>query len=222
MIISCPRCGTRYRIDVAQIGEEGRDVRCSHCTKVWFATPRPDPDELGVTEPEAAVSPPLEEPPVERSAAGFELRKQTRVLASWLFLVILVLAIAGFIVGRHEIATALPQTAALYQRIGLPLTFDTKLEFRRLSSAQNVVDEVPMLIVEGEIFNVSGEATLLPPLRLDLLTEELEVVASETYDLDIERLAPGSTREFEIRFEKPPEEAQSFRLTFPSADDQLN
>ncbi|MEO1019600.1 MAG: hypothetical protein AAFY56_18205, partial [Pseudomonadota bacterium] len=86
-----------------------------------------------------------------------------------------------------------------------------------------VVDgNVNALVVEGDIFNASGEAALLPPLRLDLLTENQEVAASQTFDLEIGRLKAGASKEFEIRFDDPPAAAQSFRLTFPSADDDLD
>ncbi|MAY67108.1 MAG: hypothetical protein CMM77_08270 [Rhodospirillaceae bacterium] len=45
MLVTCPNCRTRYMLQPAQLGQ-GRNVRCSNCSNVWFADPRealPDP-----------------------------------------------------------------------------------------------------------------------------------------------------------------------------------
>jgi len=39
MILTCPRCATRYFIDAAQIGTDGRTVRCADCHESWIAQP---------------------------------------------------------------------------------------------------------------------------------------------------------------------------------------
>ncbi len=220
MIVSCPRCGTRYRIDNAQLGDGGRDVRCGHCGNNWFVVPDPDAPEgvggHGVSAKGPSL-PPLPPSAPRRFADGLELRQRTRAVVSWLLLVVLVLSVAGIILGRNEIATALPEAAQIYQKIGLPLTFETKLEFRRLVSEQVTEGEGLALVVRGEIQNVTGEPTLLPLLRLELLTEDQVVLASREFDLAMDRLDAGMSQPFEIRFDDPPEPARSFRLTFPSA-----
>lgn len=49
MLIECPSCASRYVIDAAKIGAEGRNVRCASCQKEWFVTqadgvePEPEP-----------------------------------------------------------------------------------------------------------------------------------------------------------------------------------
>ena len=39
MILTCPRCATRYFVDPAQIGRGGRTVRCADCQQSWIARP---------------------------------------------------------------------------------------------------------------------------------------------------------------------------------------
>jgi len=36
MILTCPSCSASYNVDNAQIGPEGREVRCKKCKHVWF------------------------------------------------------------------------------------------------------------------------------------------------------------------------------------------
>ena len=46
VVITCPNCGTRYRVPYGTIGHAGREVQCAQCTKHWHATadaPPPPP-----------------------------------------------------------------------------------------------------------------------------------------------------------------------------------
>ena len=36
MIISCPNCNKQFKIDNSLIPNEGRDLQCGSCNKVWF------------------------------------------------------------------------------------------------------------------------------------------------------------------------------------------
>ncbi len=45
MILSCPACSARFRIDADQLGVAGRKVRCAKCGHVWHATPDQDEEE---------------------------------------------------------------------------------------------------------------------------------------------------------------------------------
>lgn len=39
MQIACPNCKTRYQIEPASLGANGRSTRCARCRHVWFARP---------------------------------------------------------------------------------------------------------------------------------------------------------------------------------------
>ena len=36
MIITCPNCEKKFKIDISLIPEEGRDLQCGSCEHVWF------------------------------------------------------------------------------------------------------------------------------------------------------------------------------------------
>ena len=57
MILTCPSCGTKFRIPNDALGDAGRKLRCAACKHVWFEAPaRPEP-----VEPEAPAA--IEETP---------------------------------------------------------------------------------------------------------------------------------------------------------------
>jgi predicted Zn finger-like uncharacterized protein len=39
MLLSCPECHAQYNMTPAQLGDEGRNVRCTTCRHVWFQKP---------------------------------------------------------------------------------------------------------------------------------------------------------------------------------------
>ncbi|MBM3569627.1 MAG: DUF3426 domain-containing protein [Alphaproteobacteria bacterium] len=67
MLIACPKCGTRFRVDPAMLGA-GRRVRCTVCDQVWFkhglSGRRPTPPPAWPPA-EAAPPPPMAMPEPE-------------------------------------------------------------------------------------------------------------------------------------------------------------
>ena len=58
MILTCPRCATRYLADPLQVWAAGRTVQCAACGQRWRAV-----GEGARPAPEPAPSPPVEPPP---------------------------------------------------------------------------------------------------------------------------------------------------------------
>ena len=77
MIITCPSCLSRYVVDPAKIGAEGRTVKCAKCGHAW-AQPAPalqemaEPFALAPAEsvPQGSAASPAAEPTEESAAAN--------------------------------------------------------------------------------------------------------------------------------------------------------
>lgn len=66
MIVGCPKCKTRYRVDDDKVGEEGIRLRCSKCTVVFRVMRK--------------VPPPQAAPPVSSPSPAAPAGKRTTVL----------------------------------------------------------------------------------------------------------------------------------------------
>lgn len=72
MIITCPNCSTRFRLNADQLGDTGRNVKCAKCAHRWFAeaaslsaepaAPRPAAPKPAAPPP-APPAPPPPAPP---------------------------------------------------------------------------------------------------------------------------------------------------------------
>lgn len=233
MIVTCPGCGARFRVDPARLGPTGRRVRCSACGHRWLVRPEPESapgpataSEPGPREeaerapglalvdrdgapsahgpPPLAAAPPLGQPPSGRGAA----------IAGWLVVVLLLLALAGLVVGRNEVVAAFPQALAIYDRLGLPVIARHGLELRNLASRRLEEQGVTVFVVEGEIHNLTRAERPIPPVRVALLDGEGRELGSGLFRAAQPSVAAGAVARFEARMVDPPPLARSFRVAF--------
>lgn len=55
MLIVCPSCASRYELDGAKLGPDGRKVRCASCQTLWHVAPEPELPEVPSAEETQAL-----------------------------------------------------------------------------------------------------------------------------------------------------------------------
>ena len=205
MILTCSKCATRYHVDPASLGAEGRTVRCAGCGHRWTAQPPADaPKVLELKTPSAAAW---------RAAAAAKRSTPPRLVA-WLVAVLVVLVLAGALIGRNEIVASFPESAAIYRALRLPLAVQPGLEFGEVSSDRVVEGGVAVLVFEGEILNQSKELRHVPPIRVILLDEGGRQLQRETFSSKDASLDAGGKTTFSGRLVNPPSQARNYSITF--------
>ena len=215
MIVTCPSCATRYLVDPAALGATGRMVRCARCTHVWTQAPPDDmPKRVDVvrTPDEPAPIPPGSNLP------AIPERGKSASLAGWVALVLaLVVVIGGGLAGRNQIVAAWPQAAQLYDLVGLAQESPAQgLELRNVQRSITVENEQTIVVVSGEIANLSSQTVRLPNIVAQVLDKDERILESWILTPAIARLGPGETIEFSDRFADPPKGAVRLLVIFES------
>jgi predicted Zn finger-like uncharacterized protein len=238
MILDCPSCGAKFKVDAALLGETGRSVRCGSCAHSWHQAPRvPE----AVAERPPAPEPVQESPPHgtaaadngtwpkridsldkldeqrrrgrRGSAASPETKAPSRILG-WMVLTLFLLALAGgLVVAREKIIALAPGTAAYYERLGLQAMIGDGLDLRDVTSVRRTVDGQKTLIVRGAVVNVSDRVQSVPRLRASLIDAGGTELKNWTFRVDSAELPPGSTTTFETATEDPPSDGD-LKLVF--------
>jgi predicted Zn finger-like uncharacterized protein len=209
MIITCPGCQTRFQVKPASLGDAGRTVRCSSCGERWFVEPFTE----AAPHPLMADRNPDDAPAREGEPVP-ALNASRSAVAAWLLTTLVVLLLAAALAGRNEIAARLPAAVPLYQRLGLPIELPLGVEFRELSSLQRLDEGRKVLVVSGEIANISGQQRVLPPIRVALLDADREELDFGLFDPPQPELGPGGHARFEVELGEPPPEASNFTVSF--------
>ena len=250
MLIVCPSCASEYMIDPGRLGTEGRTVRCAKCKDTWFvATERVEPEEAPLTSGSADPSPESEDADAwekfasaastvteeqdypasrgedglraaTRAARAASMARPRRLPAAAALLLIVALGIAGSaFFGREHVVRALPATAALYAGIGLPVNL-RGLEFRAVRSELVEAGADTVLVVEGEIANISGRDAPVPPIEIGVRGAEGQMLYTWTNDPPLPTLATSDTTYFRARLAAPPAEARQVLVRFAAGRDR--
>lgn len=207
MIVTCPACESRFQVDEAQLGPDGRIVRCGKCGNCWHQMPGDDP-RAGLAD----VPP----PPPRRRAAPPPKKKGKGVLVGWLLLLAFVGGAAA--VGwfeRARIVAQFPQLADVYHLLGVPLPeAGASLQLSNVTTSRAEVDGDDVVTVRGQLANISQRKQMLPPLRIQLSDSAGAVVTEWFFDLPERELDAGESVGFETVTKNPPSSASSVSVTF--------
>lgn len=209
MIITCPNCSTRYTVGDSAMPAKGRKVRCASCGHVWHQGPASDGTERRplVDDPFAnaiaAAATPAPRPAPQPAYAPPEPRRPARkggrgTAVAWgVFATLLAGVLAGGYLARAEIVRLWPPAALLYETVGLPVDLPgAGLQLQNVRSEQRVDGGATVLLVEGQIVNVSDAQRPVPKVRAVSLGFDRKPVQVWTIDASSAKLLPGEIATF--------------------------
>jgi predicted Zn finger-like uncharacterized protein len=239
MIITCPRCATRYLLEAGVVQPPGRQVRCARCTHAWFQEAAPElpkpvlieepqvphgpvtdksrmlpPPPGSISQPIPRVQSPAIEAPSPRDDAQ---RASSRRAVAWLILVAFVAATAWATVSlRKEIATVFPPAARAYAWFGVPVNtrgFDIVAR-----TSQELANGVPVIAIKGEIINVTDREQPVPKLNLRVLDQNKRELYRWMVLPDQPKLAGHQRESFSARLESPPADTAEIEIRLAKPD----
>jgi predicted Zn finger-like uncharacterized protein len=221
MIISCQACSTRYLIEPAALGPKGRLVRCAKCGHSWQQKPPADmPLQIDADAPAPGqVNLPPIPPPRRRWSRGLAL--------PLLVILLLLAAIGAGYVFRGRIVQRWPQSAQIYELIGVPVRAveETALAQQQMKQAEGLeLDNInytrqqdgadTVLQVQGEIFNPTQVEVTLPHLKVSLRDDGGKLLLDWTFDIDRPTIHPGEIIPFKSETKNPPAAATKLAVDF--------
>ncbi|MCC6891023.1 MAG: zinc-ribbon domain-containing protein [Hyphomicrobiales bacterium] len=188
--------------------------------------PLPEPRQHDLPAAPAAIddAPPLAPQAADPVASNIEaaaarlrrpLRRPAKRRSSGWSIVILALlaANAGLLGWRTEIVRLMPQTAAIYAALGLPVNLRS-LVFTDVVSRKETQDGAAMLVVEGVIKSTGRNAVAVPRLRFAVRNAQGHEIYSWTAMPARAVLEPGGTLPFRARLASPPPETHALLVRF--------
>ncbi|MEP3247879.1 MAG: zinc-ribbon domain-containing protein [Sneathiella sp.] len=234
MILTCSSCSTRYLIDPASVGADGRTVKCAKCGHKWREYPPADMPKQVTEEVAEDVAAP--DPDPTPAAAGMSIQEMTKKpkakrpaekkksilwpLLKWLLLLVILGGLAaGAFYGRDYVVKFLPASAKLYQALKIDVKIANKLgvEIRDYTSKSVSENGVIKLTVSGKIVNVTGTKRPVPRINIQLVDSKGQHVYSWSTTADQESVDPWGSVAFSSSMNQPPEEAKhvKFNLIAP-------
>ncbi|MFL5029806.1 MAG: zinc-ribbon domain-containing protein [Xanthobacteraceae bacterium] len=132
----------------------------------------------------------------------------------------LVVAVAGLVIWRGDVVRTVPQTASLFDAIGLQVNL-RGLVFDNVRTTGELHDGVPVLIIEGTIANVAGKTVEVPRLRFAMRNRAGHEVYAWTSVTGRSILAAGETAAFRTRLASPPADGRDVIVRFFNRRDFL-
>jgi predicted Zn finger-like uncharacterized protein len=170
--------------------------------------------DSGDTPPARPSRPKADEPPKRRfRKPALPRARSFRFSPSVILLMLGSALLATFLLGREQVVRTVPDSASVYERIGLPVNL-RGVEFRDVKGANEVVDGVVVLVVEGQLVNITSRAADLPRLRLAVRDAGGKEIYTWTATPPAPRLEAGQAVPFRSRLASPPPDGASVEVRF--------
>ncbi len=127
-------------------------------------------------------------------------------------------AVIFAVAGRKAIVEAVPQTASLYAAIRLPVNL-RGIDIRSFTGRIMMDGDTRLLVVDGEIANITKQTIAVPPVRFSIRNEAGVEVYSWQAKLDQDTLKPAESLSFRRRLTSPPADGREVFVRFANRGD---
>ncbi|MDG2523159.1 DUF3426 domain-containing protein [Caulobacter segnis] len=231
MILTCPKCASRYLVPDDKVGMEGRAVRCAKCGNKWtayndqpapvedetpsvFADVEPATDDDIEAELNEISSAPAEEAPPLKVDPRRKVRHAAMTGAVWAGTVgLIVVALVLAVVFRQAVVHAVPRTAGIYAMLGMPVN-NVGLVIEDLKAKPSMEEGRAALTVSGVLRNIRDASVTAPPLQVALFNPQGKRVAGKLVSAADPVIPAGQTRHFAIVILDPPSTARDLEIRF--------
>lgn len=132
------------------------------------------------------------------------------------------LALLGIVAWQRDAAVrAAPQLAGLFETIGMPVNA-RGLSLSSIESGLVADGQNRFLIVEGDVTNITKSKAAVPPIEVAVKDAGGATLYTWTTEPPRESLQPAELVRFRARLASPPEQGQSVRVRFTSAQAAAN
>ena len=146
-------------------------------------------------------------------------RTQKRRSSKWTAIILVLFGFNVALVGaRSEIVRFFPQTASLFELVGLGVNL-RHLTFDGVKISREESDGVSVLAVEGTIISQSGNPVEVPRLRFAVRNATGQEIYAWTARPSRSILEPGQKLPFRSRLASPPADASDVLVRFVNAED---
>ncbi len=173
-------------------------------------------DDTADHEPFGAQAP-LQD--IETLAARRAARRAKREAWQWPLsrlqsAILVLLVVNAVLIGwRVDFVRVLPQTASFYAALGLPVNL-RGIDFADVSTGSEVHDNVPILVVAGNIINRTGKIIDVPHLKFVVRNAARQEIYSWTAEPPRAFLPPGEAVAFHTRLASPPPDIEDVLVRF--------
>ena len=184
----------------------------------WFADKTHKRRELKASRQALRSVEVLESAKASRTAKNTKKSKKLPLAASAAALIFVTLGLG--VIYRESVVTSLPQSAKLYQMVGLPVNLRGVI-IQNVSSHIVLEQGNPELTIEGEITNVTRQSAKLSRLRFAIRSENGREIYSWKATADKPILESGESIKFRRKLSAPPEEGHDVLVRFETKGDVI-
>lgn len=186
-------------------------VRCASCNHSWFQRPPEDmPKPVDLTPPDQLRMRPMTGVPV---LARTRRRRPPLRLAGGVAAAVFIIALAVLL--RGPVTSVWPALAPVYGAVGLPVdVVGAGLALQGVKTDRTEQNGVPVVVIDGQIANVSHQARPVPLLRATSVGSDKKTLKSWTFKASRDQLAPGEIATFHSTLNDPDGTAAEVSITF--------